>query len=187
MASERLPNKMTVEEYLAHEKATDIKHDYVDGNVFMFTGSSRNRIRLIVNCSAELREQLRDKSYRGFDSSMKVKISDTKYVYPAFSVVCHDTQYTDETDTILTKPVLIGEVMSPSSKDYDQGTKANFYRSLPSVQQYLLLNQDKAYAQLFTRNDLGWQLQEFEGLDALISLISIGCELKLSEAYLDVF
>lgn len=187
MLGERLPIKMTVEEYLAHEQETDIKHEYIDGDVFMFMGSPKNRIIIIVNCCAELRKQLRDKSHRGFDSSMKIKFSGSKYLYPAFSVVPRDALFADDAETMLTNPTLVGEVISPSSEDYDRESKANFYRSLPSVQQYLLLNQDKPFAQLFTRNDIGWQLQEFEGLDALIPLISIDCELKLSEAYLDVF
>ena len=187
MVSERLPNKMTVEEYLAHEQETGIKHEYIDGEIFAMAGGSRHHTAIITNCSGELREQVRKKPCQAYTSEIKVKINDLKYVYPDFTVVCDEQEYADEVETMLVNPTLVGEVMSPSSGDYDQGTKAGYYRSLPSVQQYLLLNQDKPYAQLFTRNDIGWQLQEFEGLDAVIPLKPIGCELKLSEAYLDVF
>lgn len=187
MLSERLPIKMTVEEYLAYEQETGIKHEYIEGEIFAMAGGTRHHTAIITNCSGELREQVRKKPCQAYTSEIKVKVSDIKYVYPDFTVVCGEQKYADGAEAILTNPTLVGEVISPSSEDYDRGSKANFYRSLPSVQQYLLLNQDKPYAQLFTRNDIGWQLQEFEGLDAIIPLISIDCELKLSEAYLDVF
>lgn len=187
MVSERLPQKMSVEEYVAYEQETGIKHEYIDGEIYAMAGGTDNHSTIALNCGSELREQLRKKPCRGFNSDMKVKISDLKYIYPDFAIACGEPQFADEKRTMLINPTLVGEVMSPSSEDYDQGTKANYYRSLPSIQQYLLLDQDKPYAQLFTRNDIGWQLQEFEGLDAVIPLKSIGCELKMSEAYLDVF
>lgn len=71
--------------------------------------------------------------------------------------------------------------------DGDSGTKANFYRSLPSVQVYLLIDQDRPFAQLFTRHEAGWLLREYEGLDKTIPLDSIGCHLEMSEVYLDIF
>jgi len=186
MVSERLPQKMSVDEYLAHEQETGIKHEYIDGDVYMWMGSTSNRSIMIVNCSAELREQLRDKPYRGFGSGVKVKISDSVYIYPAFSVIPPDVQFADEEHSLLLNPILVGDVTS-LSEDYDTGTKAKYYRSLPSLQIYLVLDQEKPYAQLWTRNDIGWQLQEFEGLDTVIPLKVIGCQLKMSEVYLDVF
>lgn len=187
MVSNPVPNKMTVEDYLAYEQETGIKHEYIDGDIFAMAGGSRRHNTIATNCSGELREQLRNTACQAFNSDMKVKISDVKFVYPDFTVVCGEQHYADEAETMLINPTLVGVVMSPSSADYDQGTKATYYRSLPPLQAYLLTDQDKPYAQLYTRTSMGWLLQEFEGLDRIVPLDAIGCELKLTEVYLDVF
>ena len=185
--AERLPKKLTVEEYLALEEADGIKYEYIDGEIYAMSGGTRIHSRIAVNCTTSIDMQTRGKSCEVFNSDMRVKITDIKYVYPDFSVVCGEPKFSDEKETMLINPIFVAEVMSPSSIDYDSGTKANFYRSLPSVQVYLLIDQDRPFAQLFTRHESGWLLREYEGLDKTIPLDSIGCHLEMSEVYLDVF
>lgn len=187
MVSERLPKYMSVQEYLAYEQETGIKHEYIDGEIFAIDDCSDKHSSICVNCTSELRTQLRNKSCRAFTSDMKVKITDIKYVYPDFSVVCGEATFADDKRTMLTNPILVAEVISPSTADYDRGAKADFYRSLPSVEAYLLLDQERPFAQLYTRHEDGWLLREFTGLDSTIPLDEIDCELSLREAYLDVF
>lgn len=185
--AERLPKKLTVEEYLALEEADGIKYEYIDGEIYAMSGGTRTHSRIAVNCTTSIDMQTRGKSCEVFNSDMRVKITDIKYVYPDFSVVCGEPKFSDEKETMLINPIFVAEVMSPSSVDYDSGTKANFYRSLPSVQVYLLIDQDRPFAQLFTRHEAGWLLREYEGLDKTIPLDSVGCHLEMSEVYLDVF
>jgi Uma2 family endonuclease len=84
---------------------------------------------------------------------------------------------------MLTNPTLVVEVMSPSSKNYDSGLKGEFYRSLGSLQAYLLIDQEDVYTQLYTRHEEGWLLREYRGLEATIPLEAIGCTLPLSDVY----
>ena len=185
--AERLPNKYTIEEYEAIEEAEGIKYEYIDGEIYAMSGGTRTHSTIAANCIGELRAGLRKSNCRVLTSDMKVKITDTKNVYPDFSVVCGDLEFADEKETKLVNPIFVAEVMSPSSVDYDSGTKANFYRSLPSVQVYLLLDQERPFAQVFTRHEAGWLLREYEGLGNVITLEAIGCNLEMHEVYLDVF
>lgn len=187
MVSDRLPKYMSVQEYLDYEQETGIKHEYIDGEIFAMAGGSDTHSTIALNAGSELRTQLRNKSCRAFTSDMKVKITDIKYVYPDFSVVCGEATFADDKRTMLTNPILVAEVISPSTADYDRGAKADFYRSLHSVKAYLLLDQERPFAQLYTRHDDGWLLREFSGLDSSVPLDDIDCELSLREAYLDVF
>lgn len=185
--AERLPQKLTVEEYLAYEQADGIKYEYIDGEIYAMSGGTGTHSTIAANCIGELRAGLRKGNCRVLTSDMKVKITDIKYVYPDFTVVCGEPTFSDEKETMLVNPTFVAEVMSPSSVDYDSGTKANFYRSLPSVQIYLLLDQERPFAQVFTRHEAGWLLREYEGLDTVITIEEIACVLEMREVYLDVF
>lgn len=186
MVAERIAKYWTVEEYLAYEQETGIKHEYIDGEIFAMSGGTDKHSRIKANCIVEVGYQLRDKPCILYDSDMKVKISEIKYVYPDFSIVCEKSVFTDEAHTMLLNPTLIAEVTSDSSESYDKLTKAQFYRSLPSVQAYLIIEQDRPRAELYTRQNNGWLLQEFDSLEATIPLDAIGCTLPMSEIYRDI-
>ncbi len=186
MATEKSHSHWTVEEYLAYEKETGVKHEYIDGEIFAMAGGSDNHNEIAVNCITELSIQLRGKNCRRFSSDMKVKISDIKYVYPDFTIVCGEAKFDDEAHTMLVNPTLVAEVTSPGTASYDMLTKANFYRGLPSVQAYLIIDQETIHAQLFTRQGAGWFFQEFKSLDESIALDVIDCTLPVSEIYRDI-
>ncbi len=183
--AERAQKYWTVEEYLAFEQESDVKYEYIDGEIFAMSGGTDNHSSIAVNCVVELGVQLRGKKCRVFNSDMKVKISDIKYVYPDFTVVCGKTEFSDEKRMMLTNPTLVAEV-SGSSMNYDKGLKADYYRSLPSVQAYIVIAQDNIAVQLYTRQDNGWLLSEYTDLESIIPLDAIGCELPLSEVYRDI-
>ena len=179
--------KWTVEEYLAYEQETGIKHEYLDGEIYAMSGGTNNHIRIKWNLVKTISNQLdKSENCEGYDSDMRVKISDAKYVYPDMTVVCGESVFADKEHTILVNPTLVVEVFSESSENYDKVQKADFYQSLPSVQAYLVLAQDKAHAQLYIRHEAGWLLRKFSGLEAVVPLDSIGCNLALSEAYLNI-
>lgn len=173
----------TVEEYLAHEEATGIKHEYIDGEIYAMSGGTDRHSILIVNLTGILWSQLRGSGCRSHSSDMRVKINEHRYFYPDFSVVCGDANFSDDAHTMLTNPTLVAEVMSPSSKNYDRGLKSEFYFNLESLQAYLLIDQEDVYAQLYTRHEEGWLLREYRGLEAAIPLEAIGCTLPLSDVY----
>jgi Uma2 family endonuclease len=186
MAHDPVKRYWTLEEYLEYEQETGIKHEFIDGEIYAMSGGTDKHSLIAMYTGAELIQRLRGKSCRTYNSDMRVKITDTTYVYPDFSVVCGKAEFADEKHTMLLNPTLVAGVISSSSADYDRGSKADFYRSLASVQAYLLLDQDRVFAQLYTRHEAAWLLQEFSGLEALIPLEAINCSLPLSEAYRDI-
>lgn len=187
MATNPVKRYWTVEEYLAYELETNIRHEFIDGEIYAMAGGSKKHNIITYNVSGELRSQLRQSnSCQGYESNMRIKITDIRYVYPDLTVVCGEAIFADEEETMLTNPTLVVEVLLPSTEAYDKSTKLDFYRSLPSVQAYLIVAQDRPHAMLYTREKSGWHLEDYHGLDTLVPLEAIGCALNLSEAYLNV-
>lgn len=183
MASEPTSRSMSVEEYLAFEKKSGIKYEYLDGEIFAMSGGTGNHSRITMNAVIAIGQQVAHSPCHVHSSDMRIKISETQYIYPDFSVVCGEDEYATDSETILVNPTLVAEVMSPSTADYDRGAKGDFYRSLPSVQAYLLFDQDRILAQLYTRHEAGWLLREFKSLDLAVPLKSIQCDLPLADVY----
>jgi len=183
MAMNPIPRKWTLEEYLAYEDERGVRHEFIDGEIYAMSGGTNKHSLIGMNAIIAIGRRLDDKvcSVRGSD--MLVKVSDIKYVYPDFSIVCGKPEFADDKETMLINPTLVAEVLSDSTSSYDQGQKANFYRSLPSVQAYLLIEQSRVHVQLYTRQPDSWIFQEFTSLEDVISLEAIGCELPLSEIY----
>ena len=187
MATEPVRRKWTLDEYLAYEQETGIKHEYIDGEIYAMTGGTDKHSILTVNTSAALFQRLRDNPCRPYSSDMRVQISAAKYVYPDVSVVCGEATFADDNRTMLTNPALVVEVMSPSSADYDRGKKFDFYRSLSSVQHYLLIAQEQMKVLLYTRQDNDtWLLREFTAPDDELPLGALAITVPLSDLYLDV-
>jgi Uma2 family endonuclease len=177
----------TVDEYLAYEQERGMRFEFIDGQIYAMAGGSKKHSIIIYNISGELREQLRKSgNCQGYESNMRVKISDLRYVYPDLTVVCGEATFADDGETMLTNPILVVEVLSETTANYDKGQKYDFYRSLPSVQAYLMLEQNRAHAMLYTRDKTGWHLEEYSGLEAIVPLEALGCNLAMSEAYLNV-
>ncbi|MAU08210.1 MAG: hypothetical protein CL607_00190 [Anaerolineaceae bacterium] len=186
MAMEPVKRKWTVQEYLDYEQETGIKHEYIDGEIYAMSGGTDRHSTIAVNCMAHLANELRDSQCRVHSSDMRVKINDLKYVYPDFSVVCGRAEFADEGRTMLRNPTLVAEVMSPSSKGYDSNAKAHDYRSLESVQLYMLIDQDRTHVQLYSRREGEWLFTEYTKLSDVVPLDALGCTLPLSEIYRNV-
>jgi len=180
------PHKWTVEEYLAYEEESGIRHEYIDGEIYAMTGGTPDHSGIAANGVGELRSQLRGKPCRVFTSDLKVKVSEIKYLYPDFSVICGDIQFADEKQIMVTNPILVAEVVSDSSEKYDKITENEYYRSLSSLVYYLIIDQSRVHIQLYTLQDKGWLLQEFTRREQLITLDVIDVTLSVDEIYLDV-
>jgi Uma2 family endonuclease len=180
--------RITSEEYLAIERQATCKSEYFDGEMFAMAGASRRHNLIVINIGAELRTQLRQRPCEVYTSDMRVKISRTGlYTYPDVVVVRDEPHFEDtEIDTLLNPLVLI-EVLSPTTADYDRGEKFEHYRALPSLQTYLLIAQDRCHVVHYTRQpDNTWILAETFDIQDCIHLSSLGCDLLLSEVYAKV-
>jgi Uma2 family endonuclease len=176
---------ITAEEYLAAEREAEFKSEYYDGEVFAMSGASREHNLLVSNLIISLGNRLSD-SCSVFPSDMRVHIPDTGlYTYPDVSVVCGEEQYLDDAylDTLL-NPVVLLEVISMSTGKNDRGSKFMFYKSIPSLQHYVLVDSQRVVVGTHSRTSNGaWLYQEVEGLAATLSLPALNLVLPLSELY----
>lgn len=178
--------KMTSAEYLAFERAqTDARHEYLNGQVTMMAGASLAHNRIVANLVATLHTQMRGRPCDVFSGDMRLHIPATGlYTYPDIAALCGEPQLEDDTSDILLNPAVIMEVLSPSTEAYDRGSNFDHYRSLESLQTYVLLAQDRRQVELFQRQDEGdWLLSVFKDPKARVSLPVIGCELALADVY----
>jgi Uma2 family endonuclease len=115
---------------------------------------------------------------------MRVLISESGlYTYPDIVAACGELAFLDdETDTLL-NPTLIVEVLSPSTERYDRGEKFSHYRRLRSLEQYVLVSQDRVLVEVYSRQGDHWMLKEYDRRDAMLSLASVGCEITVAGIY----
>ncbi|MDE2854646.1 MAG: Uma2 family endonuclease [Chloroflexota bacterium] len=175
--------QMTVEEYLAFDEASEIQHEFIDGELIPMPGGSGPHNLIVVSAGSALVAALGDRNCFVFGSQMRVQIDETKYLYPDVSVVCGEPAYGDDNKVILLNPTVVVEVTSPSSLTTDHVDKVAYYGAVPSIQGYLILDQDRAFAAWHTRAESGWRLRQFSDLAAEIELEPLDCTLKLAEIY----
>ena len=193
MSSAAVEPHYTPEQYLARERQATHKSEFFNGRVYALThsasgypGASREHNLICFNLARELGGQLRDRDdCEAYVADMRVKSEATNsaYLYPGVTVVCGPPQFEDTgLDTLLNPTVLI-EVLSPSTEAGDRGHKFAHYRRIPSLQEYVLVAQDRAQVERHVRQEDGWLLTEFGDLEAVLPLASIGCAVALRDLY----
>ena len=178
--------QMTVEEYLAIDEVSEIQHEFIDGELIPMPGGSGPHNLIVASTSSALLVALSDRECFVFGSQMRVSVDDTKYLYPDVSVVRGRPAYGDDNEVILLNPTVVVEVTSPSSIERDRVRKVELYGAVPSIQGYLILDQERVFAQWYTRTESGWHLQQFTDLDDEIVLAPLNCTLSLAQVYRNV-
>ncbi len=178
----------TPKEYLQLEEQAEYKSEYRDGEIIPMTGGTTNHNEISGNVYANLRFSLKKQNYRVYMADVRLWIPRYRlYTYPDVMLIKGEPIYADRGTTTITNPVMITEVLSPSTQNYDQGDKFTYYRSIPEMEEYILISQQKYHLMQYTKTEAGkWLLSEYETEDALIQLGSIDLELKLSEIYTGV-
>jgi len=176
--------KYTPAEYLKIERAADTKSEYLNGEILAMTGASRPHNLVAGNLFRLVSGFLLEGICETYTGDMRVRVSHTGlYTYPDFAVACPPIFFEDaEVDTLL-NPVILGEVLSPSTEAYDRGRKFAQYRRLESLREYILLAQDEVRVERYVRQGDLWVLSEVSGLDAILSLESIGYSVRLADVY----
>jgi Uma2 family endonuclease len=182
-AAEKLKPKMTVDEYVEWERTQTARHEYFNGEVFSQAGGTRRHSLIGSNVLRAIGNFLDEQDCEAHGSDMRVHVEATGYfAYPDVSVVCAPIQGTS--DDAITNPVLIVEVSSPSTADFDRGTKFNHYRQIPSLKEYIIFWQEDVRVEQHTRtNDELWLLRDINGIDQSLKLASIGQVLPLRTVY----
>lgn len=177
----------TLEEYLELERSTREKHAFFRGEIFAMGGASAVHNLIVANVIGEMRQYFRGKPCQVYPSDLRVKVSPTGlYTYPDVVVVCGQPQFEQPGETLL-NPTLLVEVLSESSEAYDRGKKSEQYRTLLSLTDYLLIAQDRVLVEHYSRQPGDrWLLHAANRLEDTMAIASLGCELPLSEIYLNV-
>lgn len=176
---------VTPEEYLAAERLSETRSEYLDGGVYPMIGGTVNHNRITINLVLELGTQLGSADCDVHAADLKVCLSDSrKFFYPDVMVICGGLQYHGDRKDIVTNPALVVEVLSPSTEAFDRGAKFEAYRTVESLKEYVLVSQDKPLVEQYVRNgDGSWKFTEAIGLESSLTLPSIGCTLNLAAVY----
>lgn len=177
--------KLTPEEYLEFERKSEERHEYFDGEIFAMSGAKRNHNKVVGNLSGLIWQHLKGKDCEFYPTDMRVFVPATGlYTYPDLTVVCGEPQFQDDTFDTLLNPVLLIEVLSDSTESYDRGRKFQHYRSIESLQEYILVSQTEARVEKYVRHGDGfWLLSEAVGLGSEIEFSSVECLIPLVEIY----
>jgi Uma2 family endonuclease len=177
----------TPEEYLALERNAEFKSEYLDGRIVAMTGATIEHATITGNVHGELRTRLRGGPCRAFVSDMRVQVGGgRRYTYPDVTAVCGEPRLMDATLDTLMNPVLIVEVLSPSTEAYDRGEKFQHYRAIDTLREYVLIAQDRVLVERYVRSGEFWTLSAITDLDASLELTSVGCTIPLREIYENV-
>jgi Uma2 family endonuclease len=176
---------LTPQDYLEFERNSETKHEYFNGEIFAIPGAKRNHNIVNQNLNGLVWQQLKTKDCESYSGDMRVFVPETGlYTYPDLAVVCGEPQFQDDVFDTLLNPILLIEVLSESTEGYDRGKKFQHYRSIESLQEYILVTQDEARIEKYVKHGDGfWLLSEAVGLDSSIEFSSIECEIALSEVY----
>lgn len=180
-----LKRYLTAEQYLAKERAAEYRSEYFAGEMFAMAGTSFAHTRIKASVERCIGNQLDGSECQVVSSGLRVKVSATGlYTYPDLLVVRGEPQLEDRHLDTLLNPRCIIEIISESTESYDRGTKFACYRTIESLQEYVLIAQDRPRVERYSRQaDGSWLLVEFSGLDRIFELTSIDAKLPLAQIY----
>ena len=175
---------MTEEQYLALERAAEFRSEFLDGRMFPRAASSLQHARLNGNILYGLDAEVRRSGNHIFSGSLRVKVSAQMYAYPDATVVCGTPLTADHYRDILLNPTIVFEVLSAETEVFDRGTKAQKYRALESIKEYVLVSQDHVLLEHYARRSDGtWDVRFIEDLNDELKLASVGATLPLHQIY----
>jgi Uma2 family endonuclease len=177
--------KMSEAEYLEFERASETKHEFLNGEVFDMAGASREHNLIAGSTYASLYSQTLDRNCEVYQSDMRLKVKATGLLtYPDITVVCGKPELTTDALDTLVNPQVIIEVLSPTTEAYDRGKKFKHYSQIASLQEYVLISQDTPRIERFLRQEVGkWEYEDVRALEGIIELSSIEYSLKLADVY----
>jgi Uma2 family endonuclease len=175
----------TPEEYLALEEAAKYKSEYRDGEIIPIVGLTTNHNEITGNFYANLKFGLKGQNYDTYIGDVRLWIPRYRqYTYPDVMVIEGEPLYTETGTTTVMNPLLIVEVLSKSTKNYDQGDKFLYYRSIPEFKEYILIDQARYYVMQYSKTLEGkWLLTEYESQEAVLEFSSIRFQISLNDIY----
>lgn len=176
--SQKHTDFISIDDYLQEELIRETRHEYLDGQIYAMAGASKNHQRVIMNTGSIFREHLRNTPCDTYASDIKVKIGDLAFFYPDVIVVCQDDT---DNDYYTENPVIIVEVLSKSTRRKDETIKRRLYQALPSLQEYVLIEQDIVDVEVCRRSD-GW-ISEHYFMGDEVTFTSIDLTVSVTDIY----
>ncbi|MCG9126591.1 Uma2 family endonuclease [Candidatus Poribacteria bacterium] len=184
MSSIAVHTLLTPEEYISAERKATLKREYLSGERVAISGASLEQNLITMNTATSLYNQLINQRCMVFTSDMRVGIdSGDAYLYPDVSVVCDRPRFEDDVLDTLLNPIIVIEVLSPSTETYDRGEKAERYKKLDSLKEYVLISQDRHNVEHYTVEEGICSVKELNDLSDTLMLTSVEAELSLQQLY----
>jgi Uma2 family endonuclease len=174
--------RYTYADYLALEDSSNVKHEFLDGQIYAMAGGTPEHAALAAATIGLLFGSLRGSPCRAYDADLRVRTPSGLATYPDVTVVCGPTERDREDAQAVTNPTLIVEVLSRSTEEYDRGDKFEHYKSVRSLQQYVLVSCAEPVVEVWTREGRTWASLTVRGGDTA-ALASIGARLDVRELY----
>ncbi len=178
-------NKFTIEEYLQMEEVSDEKHEYYQGEIFAMSGAKVPHNIISVNLIALLKQKLKGKSCRPYNSDQRIHIpQNSLFTYPDISIICGGNITLDKDNWNILNPIAIIEVLSKATKNYDRGDKFKLYRDIATLKEYILIDSESISIEAFRINDGGhWELEEYKKNDSTLLIKCIQVSIPVTEIY----
>jgi len=180
--------RMTADEYLAAERASELRSEFFNGEVFAMSGGTDDHGHIANRAAYLLTGQLDERPCRIYGGSVMVQAGNREgFCIPDVMVIWEKPSYADDRKDIITNPVLVIEVLSPSTEKWDRGGKFDYYRRIPSLREYVLIFQDQMRVEWFSRSDSGdWVYRTAVGPEGIVDLASLSVQLPLAKLYKNV-
>jgi len=180
--------KFSVQEYLRIERAADFKSEYYCGRIYAMAGASPRHTLITANVIAVLHRLIEGSGCRVYSNDLRVRSTpEGLYTYPDATVICGSLMFHKGTDDVVTNPTVVIEVLSPSTETYDRGLKADEYRSIDSLNAYVLIWQDRAQVEVQLRTPANsWLSTTIAGLDNSAAIEPLNCSISATEIYAGV-
>jgi len=181
MGIPKLKTKISVEDYLNGETISPVRHEYIEGEVYAMAGTSDNHNRIVNEFVTQLSNHLRNSECEPFSADIKVQVTANVYYYPDILVSCEDPP---KNPYFRNEPILIIEVTSPSTENIDRREKLLFYQQMPSVQEYVVVDQHKMNVEVHRRQPSGgWITYYFNDRTDIVELASVELSIPVPEIY----
>jgi len=176
---------ITPEEYLAMEEISEIKHEYYQGEIFAMAGASSTHNVIVSNLNANAALPLSEKGCTAYMLDLKLWIkANGLFAYPDLMVVCGEPDFYKDRDDAITNPTVIVEILSKSTKDYDRGDKFKLYRSIPTLQEYVLIDQYSVHIeQYYLEAPNKWIFTEYHQMTDILKFAKIDFQISLQDIY----
>jgi Uma2 family endonuclease len=179
--------RLTVNDYLNLERDSTVKHQFYNGEIYAMAGAHPVHNEIAVNGIVITKGQVGKGKCKVYGSDQRVKTPTGLYTYPDISIVCGKREFNNDKPPTLLNPTVIIEVLSPTTETFDRGEKFHQYRSIQSLQAYILISSTSQRIEYFARQENNlWRIDVVDTPDGLIEISAVGCTLSIADVYADV-